>query len=81
MNPQPKKWRVYGWENVKYDHVGSPRFRSQAFWGSVFDSQEACQAACQRLFREEFPRFLIMYPRPASDAPPEYQQPDALQGV
>lgn len=27
--------------------------------------------AYQRMFREEFPRFLIMYPRPASDAPNE----------
>lgn len=69
------KWVVFGREAVKYDHVGSPRFSYRGFWGEqTFDNFEACQRACQALYRESRPRFLIVYPRRSSDR-------DELQGV
>lgn len=64
-----EKWVVFGRENVQYDHVGSPRFRCEEFWGEGYATREACQAACQRRFRQEFPRFLLLYPRKESERP------------
>ena len=69
------KWVVFGREAVKYDHVGSPRFRYQDFWGEEeFESESACAEACKRHFLANFPSFLILYPRKRSER-------DELQGV
>lgn len=56
-------WQVFGREQMQYDHVGSPRFETREFWGEHFESKQKCQEACQRLFRDAFPRFSICYPR------------------
>ena len=68
--------------NVKYDHVGSPRWMCQDFWGEeTFDSFDTCQVACQALYRASRPRFLIVYPRPASEAPTGHKQDGAFKCV
>lgn len=58
-----KKWQVYGIDFVQFDHVGSPRERQEDFWGEVFDDYSACLTACHRLYKQQLPRFLMVYPR------------------
>lgn len=56
-------YQVYGLKNVKYYHVGSPKFRCVSKWGDVFAHEADCQRACDALKAQYGVQFLSLYPR------------------
>ena len=59
------KYQVYGYEDERYDHVGSPRFRlkPEPYLGKTFDTFEECMAECTRLKHTDPQRLWSLLPR------------------
>lgn len=60
------RWQVFGWEDEKYYHVGSPRMRLKdtPYHGDIFDTYAECYEECERLRRSDPMHLWCLMPKP-----------------